>query len=244
MTDAKGFSRRTVVRSAAMVTTLAGLATVSGAGQAQEAAAQADGEAAKTRRIGIVLFDGFETLDVFGPVQMWARLPDHGIAMISADGRPVRSTQGTQVAVDHGFADAPQFDVLMVPGGMGTRRLVSDAPLLDFIRRQDAGTTWTTSVCTGAVLLAKAGVLDGRRATTNKRAFDWVRGQSDKVAWQGRARWVADGKYVTSSGISAGTDMALALVVLLYDRATATEAAARAEYAWNDDADNDPFAIG
>ncbi|WP_347302187.1 DJ-1/PfpI family protein [Croceibacterium sp. TMG7-5b_MA50] len=243
MSIADEYSRRGMIRSAAAVTALTGLAAVPARAQSQVVSETAEG-AAKARRIGIALFDGFETLDVFGPVQMWARLPDHGIAMVSADGGPVRSTQGTQIVPDHAFASAPQFDVLMVPGGMGTRRLVDDARLLDFVRRQDVGTTWTTSVCTGAAILARAGVLDGRRATTNKRAFDWVRGQSDKVAWQGRARWVVDGKYITSSGVSAGTDMALALVEQLYDRPTAVEAAARAEYAWNDDPDNDSFAVG
>lgn len=197
----------------------------------------------KTKQIGIVLFNDFETLDVFGPVQMWGRLAEHGLMFVSADGRPVRSTQGVMVMPDKSFATAPQFDVLMIPGGTGTRPLIDDLDLLDFVRRQDRGSAWTTSVCTGAAILAKAGVLDQRSATTNKLAFDWVRGLSDKVQWQRRARWVIDGKYATSSGVSAGSDMALALVEQLYDRATAEKAARVAEYQWNDDPTNDPFAV-
>lgn len=198
---------------------------------------------AKSKLIGIVLFDDFETLDVFGPVQMWGRLPDHRLVFVSADGRPVRSSQGVVIEASYSFRTAPQLDVLMVPGGMGTRKLVNDPSLLSFVREQNRGTRWTTSVCTGASILARAGVLDGRNATTNKLAFDWVTGQSAKVRWRGKARWVVDGKFVTSSGVSAGTDMALALVEKLYGRQEAEQAAGVAEYQWNDDPENDAFAV-
>lgn len=237
-------TRRAIVRSAALATSIVASSSASLAeGRAAEADDRAADKGPKAKQIGIVLFDDFETLDVFGPVQMWGRLPAHGLLFVSADGRPVRSAQGTVIAPDRSFAMAPQFDVLMVPGGMGTRRLIDDESLLDFVRRQDRGTAWTTSVCTGAAILARAGVIDRRSATTNKLAFDWVQGLSDKVRWQRRARWVVDGKYVTSSGVSAGTDMALALVERLYDRATAEQAANVAEYRWNDDPANDPFAV-
>jgi putative intracellular protease/amidase len=196
----------------------------------------------KPKRIGIVIFDGFETLDVYGPVQMWARLPDHELVLISQDGQPVTSSQGFVTIVTESFETAPQFDVLMVPGGMGTRREVSNPTLLDFLRTQDRGSEWTTSVCTGAVLLAKAGLLEQRRATSNKVAFDWAVSVAPGVHWQRSARWVVDGKYVTSSGVSAGTDMALHLVETLYDRMIAEIAADLAEYSWNDDPTNDPFA--
>lgn len=195
----------------------------------------------EAKRIGIVVFDDFETLDVFGPVQIWGRLANHGLIIVSSDGGAVRSAQGTRIMADCGFADAPPLDVLMVPGGQGTRSMVHDDALLDFVRRQDRRTRWTTSVCTGAAILAKAGVLDGRNATTNKVAFDWVASQSGKIAWRRRARWVVDGKYVTSSGVSAGTDMALALVERLYDSDTAEGIARAAEYQWNDDPNDDPF---
>jgi putative intracellular protease/amidase len=131
----------------------------------------------------------------------------------------------------------------MIPGGGGTRREVNNPAMLDFLRRQDRGTEWTTSVCTGSAVLAKAGILDGRNATSNKMAWAWATSQSTAVHWQPRARWVIDGKHVTSSGVSAGTDMALALVEKLYGREQADRIAHGAEYVWNDDPHNDPFAV-
>lgn len=196
----------------------------------------------KTKTIGILLFPGFETLDVYGPVQMWGRLPDHRIVMISQDGGPVESSQGIETAVAYSFATAPQLEIVMVPGGMGTRTEVDNPAILDFIRAQDRGSDWTTSVCTGAALLARAGILDDRAATSNKLAFDWVASQGSAVRWQRRARWVADGKYMTASGVSAGMDMALHLVERLHGRAAADDAARLAEYVWNDDPSDDPFA--
>lgn len=197
----------------------------------------------ETITFGIVVFDAFETLDVFGPVQIWGHLPGARIAFVSQDAGPVRSSQGVTVMVDHAFGDAPPFDVLMVPGGRGTRALVDDSRLLDFLRACDRASRWTTSVCTGAALLARAGLLTDRRATTNKQAFDWVRERDGSVDWQRQARWVQDGKYLTSSGVSAGTDMALGLVELLSDRETAEDIAREAEYVWNRDPTNDPFAV-
>lgn len=196
----------------------------------------------KSKTIGVVVYDDFETLDVFGPVQMWGRLPDHAVVFVSQDGGPVRSAQGLSTPATVSFETAPQINVLMVPGGQGSRVQVDNPAMLAFLRRQNAGTEWTTSVCTGSALLAKAGILDGHDATTNKVAFDWVAGQSSHARWHGTARWVVDGKFMTSSGVSAGTDMALALVERLYGRALADTIARAAEYRWNDDPENDPFA--
>ncbi len=199
--------------------------------------------AGSRQTIGIILFDQFETLDVFGPVQMLGRLDRHNLITVSETGAPVTSSQGITTVVHHDFAGAPRFDVLLVPGGMGTRTEIDNPVMLDFLRSRCADASWVTSVCTGAALLAKAGVLNGRHATTNKASFDWVAAQSRNVSWQPRARWVADGRFLTSSGVSAGTDMALALVSHLYDRDLARKIAERAEYVWNEDADNDPFGI-
>lgn len=199
--------------------------------------------AAKPKRIGIVVYDDFETLDVFGPVQMWGHLPDHELVIISQDGHPARSSQGVVTVAAYSFKNAPPLDVLMVPGGMGARKQVKNAVLLEFLRARSATARWTTSVCTGAALLARAGLLDGRSATTNKLAFDWATNQSTRVRWQRKARWVVDGNFMTSSGVSAGTDMALALVERLYGRAAAEQAAKTAEYVWNEDPASDPFAL-
>lgn len=197
----------------------------------------------KPKQIGIILFPRFETLDVFGPVEMWGDLPDYDLAMVSQDGRAVVSTQGIETVAKYSFDAAPQFEILLVPGGLGTRTEVDNPILLDFLRKQDKQTEWTTSVCTGSALLARAGILDGCKATTNKRAYAWATSQSQAVLWQCRARWVVDGKYITSSGVSAGTDMALGLVERLYGTPAAEEKAQRAEYLWSNDPADDPFAI-
>jgi transcriptional regulator GlxA family with amidase domain len=171
------------------------------------------------------------------------RLPDHKVVFVAEKAGPVLASQGVEAVATYSFDDAPQFDILMVPGGGGTRQEVYNETLLSFLRKQDQGTEMTTSVCTGAALLAKAGLLDGKRATTNKLAYKWATSQSDEVDWIGHARWVTDGKYITSSGVSAGTDMALAIVETLYGREAAERRARGAEYIWNDDPGNDPFAV-
>lgn len=198
---------------------------------------------AKRKTLGIVLFPGFETLDVFGPVQMWGRLPDHEVVAISERSGLIASSQGIQTHTTYSFADAPELAILMVPGGLGARREVDNTAMTEFLRRQDQATDYTTSVCTGAALLARAGVLDGRKATTNKKAWDWATSQGPNTIWQPSARWVVDGKYVTSSGVSAGTDMALGLVELIYGRKRAENVATEAEYVWNAVPDEDPFAL-
>jgi putative intracellular protease/amidase len=212
----------------------------------QSAARAAEGEpqrAERTKTIAIVLYDGFETLDVFGPVQMWGRLPNHKVVFVAEEIGPVSSSQGPEAVATYSFSNAPQFDIVMIPGGGGARQQVDNPRILDFIRKQDKTSDLTISVCTGAGLLAKAGLLDDRRATTNKRAWRWATGQSNKVNWVGHARWVEDGKYLTSSGVSAGTDMALAVVEKLYGREAADRRAKGAEYVWSDDPNNDPFSV-
>lgn len=197
----------------------------------------------KPKKIGIVLFDDFETLDVFGPVEMWGRLKDYEIVTVCEKGRIVTSSQGLGTVCRYSFADAPQFEILMIPGGGGTRREVNNPIMLDFLRRQDRGTKWTTSVCTGSAVLAKAGILDGLNATSNKLAWTWVTSQSSAVHWQPHARWVIDGKHVSSSGVSAGTDMALALVEKLYGHDEADRTARYAEYVWGNNPHDDSFAV-
>lgn len=196
-----------------------------------------------TRTLGVLLFDQFELLDVFGPLEMFGMLDEEfTIRLISEQEALVPSTQGPRSVIDDHFADDRAYDVLLVPGGRGTRREVANRALLDWLARTSVRTEIVASVCTGSALLAKAGLLDGRRATTNKLAFDWVASQRPAVQWQRRARWVEDGKFFTSSGVSAGMDMALALIERLCGIARAREAAHWAEYVWNEDSENDPFA--
>jgi putative intracellular protease/amidase len=196
-----------------------------------------------TRTIGVLLFEQFELLDVFGPLEMFSMLPDDfAIRLVSQQAPIVGGNGGPRSAIDDHFSADRAYDILMVPGGMGTRREVDNAAVLAWLAAAAARAEIVASVCTGSALLAKAGVLDGRRATTNKNAFDWVASQGPKVQWQRRARWVEDGKFFTSSGVSAGTDMALALIARLCGIDQARQVAHWAEYVWNEDSENDPFA--
>ena len=201
------------------------------------------GQAPAKKVVGIVLYPDFEVLDVFGPLEMWSYVPEFRVVMIAEKAGPVRSYQGVATVADYSFATAPPVDVLMVPGGIGTRAQLANPALLDYIRAQHAHTTYTTSVCTGSALLAKAGILKGHRATSNKGAFALAVEQDPSVAWIVKARWVEDGRFLTSSGVSAGTDMALGLVAKMFGRDRAVGLARSLEYEWNADAAHDPFAI-
>jgi transcriptional regulator GlxA family with amidase domain len=197
------------------------------------------------RTIGVLLFPQFELLDVCGPIEVLGHrlLADRQrVVTIAHEAGPVASVQGARLLADHSFSDRPPLDVLIVPGGQGTRTGVDDAALIDWIATTAGATPLVTSVCTGAALLARAGILDGRRATSNKRAFDWVVSQGPRVEWVRKARWVEDGPYWTSSGVSAGIDMALALVARLVDAETADLVAQVIEYTRHADPDDDPFA--
>ncbi len=195
------------------------------------------------KTLTVLLFDKFELLDVCGPLEMFGNVSDSiRIHTVSEHGGNVGSTQGVMIHADHDFAHAPLTDWLLIPGGIGTRSLVDDARTLDWIAKRAHAAELVMSVCTGAGLLARAGVLDGRRATSNKRAFAWVKQQGAAVEWVAKARWVVDDKFVTSAGVSAGIDMALAVIETEFSRESATALAQAAEYEWHDDARWDPFA--
>lgn len=197
-----------------------------------------------TRKIiGVVLYPGFEVLDVFGPVEMWANVPDFEVVLIAEHAGVVRSAQGVAVNADYGFDTAPNLDIMMVPGGIGTTTQLENPVFLDFLLAQDKHTQFTTSVCTGSALLAKAGLLKGHRATSNKAFFSLATSQDPSVTWVKHARWVEDGKLITSSGVSAGTDMALGLVARVHGQDRARQLARSLEYQWIEDPNNDPFAI-
>jgi transcriptional regulator GlxA family with amidase domain len=148
---------------------------------------------------------------------------------------------GPHVIAEFGFDDAPALDVLLLPGGVGTFPELENAALMKFLRERSTAAQITASVCTGSALLAKAGVLDGHRATSNKQYFKLATAQSDAVEWIADARWVDDGAVVTSSGVSAGIDMALAIIARLFGTATADAIAVGTEYTWHRDANVDPF---
>ena len=198
------------------------------------------------KTLGIVLFDGFELLDVFGPAEAYGMRDLGGafrLIMVAPERGPITSAQGPKAIADCGFEDCPRLDIIMVPGGIGTRREVENTTLLSWLRNRAEEAEIVSSVCTGAALLARAGLLDNRRATSNKRAFDWVMSQGPKVNWVRQARWVEDGKFATSSGVSAGIDMALAIIARLHGLPMAEKIAAAMEYEWHRDASWDPLMI-
>ena len=216
------------------------------------AAAQAPAASAAPMTLGVILYPGFEPLDVFGPVEMFMNVPTSQlkVVMVAEKAGPVASTSGSsqsnfngpQVVAEFGFDDAPQLDIILLPGGFGTLASLQDQKLLTFLKDRSAKAKLTTSVCSGSALLAKAGILDGKKATTNKSFYDMLVVQGPKVEWVKKARWVEDGNVITSSGVSAGMDMALAVIARLWGNEMAEGIAAGTEYIWNKDPQNDPFA--
>ena len=210
---------------------------------AQVVAAPAGPRQTVKKVVGIVLYPGFEVLDVFGPVEMWSYVPEFQVVMVSEKGGAVRSAQSVDVMSQYSFASAPPLDILMVPGGVGTLTELGNDAMLGYLKTQNARTEVTTSVCTGSALLARTGMLKGHKATSNKNFFTMAVDQDPSVDWIVKARWVDDGKFVTSSGVSAGTDMALGLVMKLFGKTRAQQLARSLEYEWHEDPTVDPFAL-
>lgn len=197
-----------------------------------------------TRRISIVLFDGFELLDVCGPVELLSHVEGITLDFVGPEAGLVSSAQGLRVECGRSFRELSKepIDILLVPGGPGTRALVDDESFISWLSATGAKAQLVTSVCTGSALLAKAGLLEGYRATGNKVAFEWTRTFGTTVAWQPKARWVEDRDRWTSSGVAAGMDMTAALIASLCGTEARDRALAKAEYTANTDSDSDPFA--
>ncbi|MFJ9373087.1 DJ-1/PfpI family protein [Streptomyces sp. NPDC101455] len=160
-------------------------------------------------QIAIVLFDRFTALDAVGPYETLGRLPDSETVFVAERPGPVRNETGNLALVaDRTLADVPTPDIVVVPGGPGQTPQMDNATLLDWLRTADATTTWTTSVCTGSLLLA-AGLLRGRRATSHWLALDHLKQFGAEPTGE---RVVTDGKYVTAAGVSSGIDMGLTLL--------------------------------
>ncbi|SJN12839.1 ThiJ/PfpI family protein [Leucobacter sp. 7(1)] len=195
--------------------------------------------------VDVVLFDGFELLDVFGPVEFLGSLPEHfRITYVAPEAGLVRSSQGAEVQATASIVSDRRPDLILVPGGMGTRALVLDTNFLESLAVYADGASWVTSVCTGSAVLAAAGLLEGYRATSNKRAFDWVTQFGAEVDWVREARWVHDRDRWTSSGVAAGMDLAGAVIRHFLGDQVAEAVAFDLEYAFQTDATVDPFAAG
>jgi transcriptional regulator GlxA family with amidase domain len=204
---------------------------------------EAMADVSPSRHITVVLYDGFELLDVFGPLELFGVVPDlFDISLLGPTAGPVRSAQGPHVVAHHSYDEAPDPDVVLVPGGRGRRRLVKDDDFLGWLGGWATNAQLVTSVCTGSAILAAAGLLDGYRATSNKRSFEWATKQGPRVDWVPVARWVEDRDRWTSSGVAAGMDMALALIARLHGDELASALADGVELEWHRDPSWDPFA--
>lgn len=170
-------------------------------------------------KIAILLYDGFTMLDAVGPAEILSLLPDAELLVVAKQAGVIwPDNQAMPFVAPFGFADVGSVDILLVPGGTSSVAAESDAKTLDWIRKVDASTTWTCAVCTGSLILAAAGLLQGKPATTHWAARARL---ADLGAKPTSERWIEVGKYITAAGVSAGIDMALYLAAKLTDDRTA-----------------------
>ena len=196
----------------------------------------------KPIEVAFIMFDDYETLDVFGPAEIFGRLVDlYSLKFYSLEGGVVTNRHKVPIMTEKFETMGTGPKIILVPGGMGTRKEVNNPQLLDKIEELSQTSDFVLSVCTGSALLAKSGLLDGKKATSNKRAFSWVVSQNPEADWDKKARWKVDGKYYTSSGVSAGMDMALGFLADRHGIDFARKVAKEIEYNWIEDKDNDNF---
>ncbi|KAH8726571.1 DJ-1/PfpI family protein-like protein [Phaeosphaeriaceae sp. PMI808] len=214
-------------------------------------------------KIGVILFPGFQLLDAAGPLDAFCLLSNSNtleLSILAATLDPTRTQTWVQdkqgsnfsqgLVPTHTFDNAPQdLDMLLLPGGLGARGPKGEentGPVVEYLKKTDlsgnGSIKWVLTVCTGSEILARTGLLDGRNATTNKRAFNDVKAKHPQVNWVVKARWVVDGNIWTSSGISAGMDLAFAWMAEVFGEETANYVADRSEYERNMDPLNDRYA--
>jgi transcriptional regulator GlxA family with amidase domain len=191
---------------------------------------------AQTRNVAIVLFDEVEVLDFAGPFEVFSVCgrergeQPFNVYTVAEAARPVLARGGLSVNPHFTLADCPPPDIVLTPGGYGTRAQMRNPALLGWLKEVHARAELTLSVCTGALVLGSAGLLDGLKATTYHTAFDLLRGAAPAAEVIAGARWIDNGQVITSAGVSAGIDMALHVVERLLGKAAADETAAYMEY--------------
>ncbi len=174
-----------------------------------------------TIKIGIVVFDDAEELDFVGPWEVFTMASNvkpgaHQVMLVAEKEGPVKCAKGMRVLPDVTFANCPELDVVLIPGGQGTRREVENKPMIDWIAKTAKTCQWVTSVCTGALLLTAAGPAKGKRVTTHWAFVETLRGRKEASEVLDNMRYVRDGNVVTAAGVSAGIDMALWLTGQLH----------------------------
>jgi putative intracellular protease/amidase len=193
-------------------------------------------------KVAVLLFDDFETLDVFGPVEIFGRLKDHyQIRFLSASGGLIRNYHGVAIQSEKISEAKSDYDIFLIPGGYGTRKEVGNTLFIEQVKELSQSVRFVLTVCTGTAILARTGLLDGKQATSNKRAFDWVVTQGEKVNWIRKARWTKDGKYYTSAGVSAGMDMTLGFLSDYHGIEFARNVAFEIEFNWTENREEDNF---
>ena len=195
------------------------------------------------RTLAALVFPGFQTLDFFGPMEMLGAAGDDiEIVTVALSNDPVPSVHGQRIVVDRLLSEKDDYDLLFIPGGDAGLTAAENPEFMQWIRRAGENAERVMAVCTGTVILGMTGLLDGRKATTNKVDFTATIPLAPKVDWVKQARWVRDGKFYTSSGVSAGMDMALAAAADLFGMDHAEYTARTTEYNWQKDPAIDPFA--
>jgi transcriptional regulator GlxA family with amidase domain len=194
------------------------------------------------KKLAAFVFPGFQTLDFFGPIEMFGGMRDEiEITLVSETLDPVASVHGHRILPEKTLADCSDYDLLFIPGGDTALIVAENGAVSDWLIETSANAELVMTVCTGSVLLATTGVLDGYKATTNKLDYIQTIPLGPKVNWIEKARWVEDGKFFTSSGVSAGMDMALAAIAHLYGKEVAKDMAVGSEYEWHEESSWDPF---
>lgn len=190
-----------------------------------------------------IVFEDFETLDIMGPVELFGLLQEHyQVQFYSLNGGLVSNKHGVCIQTQP-FAEIQTHaqSILLIPGGIITFELMKNQEFLDQLKALADQSRYVLTVCTGSSLLAATGILNGVKATSNKMALEIVQSLNNQVLWQTQARWVTDGKFYTSSGVSAGMDMTLAFIQDTQGENMAQLCAEEAEYLWNSNPDLDPF---
>lgn len=190
------------------------------------------------KTVVLLLFPEVEVLDFAGPFEVFSVAADSispapfRVVTVAASHGPLKAVGGLTVTPDHDLASCPQADVLLIPGGNGSRKAMRDDKILAWVAAQAKGAEIVASICTGALILGKLGFLDGLRATTHWTATQELRAVSDKIDVQPQARFIDNGKYLTSGGITAGIDMSLYLVTRLCGQALTDLVLREMEYDW------------
>lgn len=191
------------------------------------------------RAVNVLLFEGFTTMDALGPAEVLSRALDDGrkcyeVEYFSAAGGLVGSSTNAKIWTRK-LSEMAKFDILLVPGGFAARELAHEAEFIAALGELARRHEYVIAVCTGSVLLAKTGLLDGMEATSNKLSWQWATSEALDVRWMRGARWCVSGKFYTGSGVSAGIDEALGFIADMHGQDEAQRIARTMEYVWNND---------